>query len=532
MKRKLTGLLALILAFGTTFGMTACGGAGATPNTENDLEIFYWNSGQGRVWLDNLIEAFEAKNPTVNVVKNFRETNDTWEKELPTTTENTIDLYINSMASMLAYTEYLEPLDDTLEDATDENGVRLIDKFDASMMNQLRKDGTLYGSYWGGGVCGLVYNKTVLQDLYANEWDKEFVLPRTTDELADLASDILDIKDGKGNSKYTPFIFPGNADYWMYCYLPWAAQYGGMDEINAYWNPEVVQEGGEKHVSKDAFITDARLEALKTLETVAGAEGFTYKASNAKTHTAVQTLFLDGTGLMMPNGSWVENEMRGTDDLQTEFEFMKLPIISSLGTKLGITDRVLAEVVSYVDSADYANSKDSGTLYFNDNSTEYQAFRIKDLPKATIDRVAEARNIVYTEGSSNKVAIPKYSNAKEWSKKFIQFMNTEEGLKYYWEEVKGPMIAKVTSTINTTGWTDFSKVALNMAQGATFVYRSKGSQFFYYNPTLEFYPTLPQTKMLAAEMKDRVSAEDWWRDECLAKYNSDWAQWETKSGLV
>ena len=112
-------------------------------------------------------------------------------------------------------------------------------------------------------------------------------------------------------------------------------------------------------------------------------------------------------------------------------------------------------------------------------------------------------------------------------------MNTEKGLKYYWEEVKGPMLAKVSTPIDTTGWTEFSKVALDMAQGSTFVYRSKGSQFFYYNTNLEFYPTLPQTKMLAAEMKDRVSAEDWWRDECLAKYNGvDWELWESRSGLL
>jgi ABC-type glycerol-3-phosphate transport system substrate-binding protein len=210
MKRKLSGLLALMLAFGTTFGMTACGGAGATPDSENDLEIFYWNSGQGRVWLDNLIDDFEAANPTVNVVRNFRETNDTWEKELPNSSENTIDLYINSMVSLLAYTDYLEPLDDVME-ATDENGTKLINKFDASLMSQLRKDGTLYGTYWGGGVCGLVYNKTVFEA-------EDLKMPRTTDELAALAADIYDIKDGKGNRKYTQFIFPGNADYWTYCY--------------------------------------------------------------------------------------------------------------------------------------------------------------------------------------------------------------------------------------------------------------------------------------------------------------------------
>lgn len=517
MKRKLSGLLALILAFGTTFGLTACGGTGPVANTSEDLEIFYWNSGQGRLWLDKTIDAFVAKNPGVNVIKNFRETNDTWEKELQSENLNTIDLYINSMATVLAYKDYLEPLDDVME-YKDENGTKIIKKFDEGLMDLLRADGKLYATYWGGGVCGLVYNKTV--------FDKEgFTIPRTTKELVTLAQDICEIKNGN-TQKYTPFIFPGNADYWTYCYLPWAAQYGGMEEINKFWNPPAT---ADSPVDKSVFTSDARKEALLALGELAADSRYFYTASNGTDHTTVQSKFLAGTGLMMPNGNWLENEMK-SENSKTEFEFMKMPIISALGTKLGLTESQLVEVVSYVDSADYASSKDSATLTFSDNGG-YKKGTVQDIDKTIIDRVAEARNIVYTEGTSNKMAIPKSSNAKDWAKKFIQFMNTEEGLKYYWETLQGPMLAKISTQRDTSTWTPFAQKAMEMSQG-TFVYRSKGHPFFY-NNGLEFYPEEPQNKLFASTEKDRMFAIDFWNNVCLGAYNNEakWNSWIQLSGL-
>lgn len=530
MKRKLSALLALILAFGTTLGMTACGGKKPAPNTANDLEIFYWNSGQGREWLDKTIEAFKAENPGVNVVKNFSEINQSWQNELRNPATNTIDLYINSMPTLLANTKYLEPLDTVME-FEDENDIKIIDKFDDTLMDDLRgADGKLYGAYWGGGACGLLYNKSI--------FEKEgFTIPRTTDELALLAKQIVERKDDNGKSKgYIPFIFPGKTmqgpiDYWTYCYMPWAAQYGGIEEITAYWNPEV--KGNT--VSNEKFKSQARLEALKALEKITEVDGYYYKASNTMSHTAVQTEFLYGTGLMMPNGNWVENEMKKANNNGTKFEFMKLPIISSLGPTIGINDdRILREVVAYVDSEDYANSKDSGTLVFNADSNEYDAMRIENLPKATIDRVAQARSIVYTEGTSNKMAIPKGANAKGWAEKFIQFMNTERGLKFYWETLQAPMLAKISTPIDTSNWSEFAKNTLSLAKDASFVFRSKGNPFFY-NNGLEFYPENPQITMMPANFATRKTAQQFWDEKCLPCYDetqTTWKNWVKYSGLV
>ena len=511
MKKKLSALLSLVLACGMTFGMTACGGGGENPNTETDLEIFYWDSGNGSAWLDRTIDAFEKKYPEVNVVKNYRETNETWGNELPNPGINTIDLYINTAPTLLAYSEYLEPLNDVLKEK-DENGTKLIDKMDASLLKGVTApDGNIYATNWAGGVCGLVYNKTVFKK-------EGYKVPRTTDELADLAADMVD-------DEYTPFIFPGNADYWIYCYLPWAAQYGGIDEINDFWKS---QYNGE--ISKDAFLTDARKEALMALEDVAGPKGYTYKSSNAINHTTAQTQFLQGVGLMMPNGSWLENEMRNTSS-KVEMEFMKTPIISALADKLEINEKILREVVSYVDSEDYAKGK------LDESSKEYSASRVKaaldkeaDNPNWKIEAVAAARKIVYTEAPSNKCYIPNYANAKEWAKEFIKFMNTEEGLACCYETLQTPMLTKVSTPVDTSDWSGFMKSALALTQGTEFVYRAKGSPFFY-NNGLEFYPAEPQKTILAANSEDKLTAEQFWNTKCVKTYNDNWKIWFERSGL-
>ena len=505
MKRKLSTFLALLLAFGT-LGMTACGGDKAAPDTETDLEIFYWNSGNGSDWLDRTIEAFEKKYPEVNVVKNFNEISETWATEIVNKEVNTIDLYLCSMPTILAYTEYLEPLDDIMNEDVDGNGVKLIDKFDKAMMDSHRgADGKLYSAVYGGGVCGLVYNKTVFEE-------KGYDVPRTTNELSLLAADMVD-------DKYTPFIFPGNADYWNYCIMPWAAQYGGIEEINGYWNVTYTdpETGVKEELSKKALTTEGRKQSLVALEEVAAPQNYTYKASNAIDHTTAQTLFLEGTALMMPNGSWLENEMRNTKS-DIEYAFMRTPIISALGEKLGITDRVLGEVVSYVDSADYVAG------VFNDDSEEYDAARVKALDKEIVETVAAARKIVYTEAISNKAAVPNYANAKEWAKKFIQFMNSEEGMSYYYTTLQTPMLATAATELDTSSWSPFMQSAWTLSQNATYVYRAKGHPVFY-NNGLEFFNTYPQKFILAANTADRLTSEEYWEQKCLADYNNNWDAW-------
>ena len=78
MKKTISMAIALMLACSSIYGLASCGGVKPSPDTTADLEIFYWEAGNGSVWLDKTIEAFSAKYPEVNFVKRYSSSNDTW----------------------------------------------------------------------------------------------------------------------------------------------------------------------------------------------------------------------------------------------------------------------------------------------------------------------------------------------------------------------------------------------------------------------------------------------------------------------
>ena len=518
MKKLLALLMTVVMAFGM-FVMTACGGNKPASNTEADLEIFHWDAGNGSEWLRRTIAAFKEKFPEVNVIEKFSEINDSWQKELTDTKNNTVDLYISTMTNFLAYTDYIEPLDDIFNEKWGNESKTLLEKNDQFILDSYRgEDGKLYASTYGGGVCGIVYNKTVFDQ-------KGYKIPRTTQELAALAGNMVD-------DKYTPFIHCNNADYWLYAVMPWAAQYGGIDEVYNFWQAKYVdpETGAVSQPDIRALTTEGREKALEALYDVIAPDGYTYSASNQKSHTDAQTLFLSERALMMPNGSWLENEMRNTKT-NIEFAFMKLPVISSLADKLGIEDDYsLAEIVSYVDSADYA----AGTV--NNASSEYDAAIINEYSKDVIDAVAEARKITYSEAISNRAIIPNYANGKEWAKKFIQFMNSDEALAIYTDELHvRTTVTPTTGTVDTSKWSVFMKSADALMQNASYVYRAKSYKLFYFSSAInEFWPSIsvnyPAADFTASNPKDQLTAGQYWQ-KCKTYYNSYWDSALTQAGL-
>lgn len=513
MKKISAIALGVSIVLGASF-FGGCGGKQKAANTETDLEIFYWNSGNGDAWLNKTIEAFTAKYPEVNIIRNFSESNDTWEASLTSPTVNTIDLYISTMTNFLAYTDYIEPLDDVLNVDVDGNGVTLLEKNDKAILDTQRgEDGKLYASMWGGGVAGLVYNKTVFDA-------KKYTVPRTTDELALLAGDMKD--DG-----YIPFIHCGNADYWVYLLMPWWGQYSGIEEVYNFWQAKYVDEEGNSYQPDiRAMKTEGRRVALEAMEDCVSPKGYTYSASNSTNHTDAQTLFLNGRALMMPNGSWLENEMKSAKT-DVEYAFMKTPVVSALGTKLGIgSDRDLGEIVSYVDSADYAAGR------IEDGSSEYDAARVKAYSEETIAAVAKARKIVYTEACSGRCIIPNYSVAKDYAKKFVQFMNSDEALKIFTDELHlRTLVTPTVDTVDTSGWSTFMKSADALMNGAEYVYRAKGYKLFYNSSTItEMFPKYAQTYLTATNEKDKMSAQELWEYYCQY-YDQYWDSALEQSGL-
>lgn len=513
MKKSISMALALMLTFGAA-GMTGCGGTQPVANTATDLEIFYWEAGTGSVWLEKSIDAFEEKFPEVNIIPRISNSNDTWANELVNPEVNTTDLYISTMTNFLAYTEYLEPLDDVLNVKWENESKTLLEKNYKPMLDTQRgEDGKLYAAMYGGGVSGIVYNKTVFEQ-------KGYEVPRTTDELIALAGDMVD--DG-----YTPFIHCSNANYWDYGTMVWTGQYGGIEEVYDFWNARYTdpETGETEQPSLKAMKTEGRKKAIETLYSVISPKGYTYMASNQETHTNAQTYFLAGRALMMPNGSWLENEMKNAKT-DIEYAFMRTPIISALGDKLGInSDKVLAEVVSYVDSEDY----DKGII--NDDSEEYNAARVKTCSQEVIDRVAEARKVVYSESVSNRMLIPNYANAKDWAKKFIQFLNSDEALAIYTEELNvRTLVTPTVDTMDTSKWSKFMQSANNLMIDANYVYRAKGYKLFYNSSITEFFPYYAQSYFTAVNAEDKMNAQEYW-DYCMTYYDQNWESALQLAGL-
>ncbi len=513
--KKVTAVALTALLGATMAGSFSACGKSKVSDTAVDLEIFYWNSGTGEEWLNKSIEKFVEKYPECNVIKNYSADNTTWANDLTSPSTNTIDLFISSMTNFLAYTDYLEPMDDVLDVDLDGNGVKLIDKQDKSILDTQRgQDGKLYATMWGGGICGIVYNKTLFEQ-------NGYEVPRTTDELADLSDDIVD--DGM-----TPFMHCSNADYWMYAILPWWGQYGGVEEVMNFWNARYVDEEG--NVSeldvRSMYEYEGKWKALEALEKCISPLNHTWAASNDTRHTDVQTWFLDGKALMTPNGSWLENEMKSTP---TDYEFvmMKAPIISALGEKLGISsDKDLAEIVSYVDSEDYANG------VINDDSEEYSATRVKKYDDAIIARVAEARRVTYTESASGRMIIPNYATGKEYAKKFVQYLQTDEALAIYTETVHIPSLVKPTvDMVDTSNWSLFEKSCMEVSQNGDYVFRAKGHPLFYMTSNFsEPYPEMTQTYLTARNEEDKLTAEQL-RTKFTSWYIENWEDALVQAGL-
>jgi ABC-type glycerol-3-phosphate transport system substrate-binding protein len=137
------------------------------------------------------------------------------------------------------------------------DGVKVSSRIDANTLNTItNSDGNIYSLPWSNSVTGLVYNATIFQE-------KNFKIPRTTDELIDLCAQIQNAYPGEKDPK--PFIhYPS---YWDFGTLSWMAQYAGVDNFTKYWKGIYTDENGVEKVNDISLFKDnvAAQKALKVL---------------------------------------------------------------------------------------------------------------------------------------------------------------------------------------------------------------------------------------------------------------------------
>ncbi len=497
MKKRFFKVISAIISLVLVSNLCAClGVADKVSNTEKDVELVYWISGWGETYINEIVKRFNEKQSeyTVTLQASPKVDNGPLYNDPKS---NTVDLYMTTFEMKHAYTQYLEPLNDVLDYKPDgENGLTIRQKLgDFSTKNTL-SDGNLYFFPWlPNSETGIVYNVDLFKDKSGNPLE----LPYTTNDLIKLNDKIV----AAGN---IPYIF--SSDYWNYIIEAWTAQYEGYDKYNKLWKGIYIDSDGVEHSNDVRILSECegRKEAYKVLYQLISKEGYAYTNTDTLDFSVSQYYFMEGTNKVVfnPNGSWVENETGEVANVK----IMKMPVLSSLGTKLGITESELKQLVKYVD----------GELSASEMSfIESSSFGTTE----NIDRVREARSMMYI-GNNAEIVIPNYSIAKDGAKEFLKYYFSDEAMEIVQKHLKCSLTAKYSNepNIDTSSWSSFMKDNLQLSKTAKKITVSLNDELFYKGGINLMYKYNAPARFIYKEGIKTTTVDEFW--------NLEKTYWETK----
>lgn len=500
-RNKILSLLLITVLF--TSCLTGCGGKttnsneeGAKGNTATDIQISVWNAGLGVDWVEALIEGFEKKHPEYNVTYTGSASLTAVSATFGMPDVDTTDLY---MTFVETDTTYLEPLDDVLAATADGEQKAIGEKFNPGYLElAVAKDGHYYTLTSGGGVLNFVYNKELFEEAGISQ------LPRTTDELTVVCDTLY-------SAGITPLCHYANGGYYAFLDQVFMAQYDGIDYVKNNFYACTDENGTSP--SKEVFLKqDGRYYALKAYEKFVTPE-YTMVGSNSKSHTEIQTEFLQGKAAMMYNGSWMENEMKAYET-GGKFVQFKTPVLSAIINKLTTikSDGELRRVITAIDQVTDGEKKledfASGDNYVIGNLT----VSAKDW-----DAVYTARNIAATNFSGECAFIPSYSQAKEGAKEFLKYMYSDEGYQIRVDELHLPLPLSLSTgeKVDTSKFSEFEKFQFETVDAAKYfsseyiysrheIFTAGGAQYF---GGLAFI-----SKLCTNNSADRMTADELWKE--------------------
>lgn len=445
------------IAMGLALGMSGLAACNQQPTDQADvLDIYILHKGNGVQWCYDMADAFvketwvKEKYPNLTISPIVTNDIESYGSGQLNAGEgrNRFDLmFVHLDGQTYAAQGELEDLTQSVyyEKVPGED-IRYIDKHNDSYTFINRYIDTTnpdkeayYQTTWNHGMDSFVYNETLLTAL-------GYDVPNTTDEFIKICDEVLHRTTDQVNAsayKHSYTIRQAENGYWNYTFPVFWAQYEGIEGYTNFWNGI----GPEGNYSHEIFYQKGILESLKFLETALDYDtGYYYTGSRADNFMAGQTAFLLGEGIFHSNGDWFDNEMRsviqkiqagelsGLGEVSEEqaqaaknyvFKIMKTPIISALGTKLGIDDATLSAIVEYVDD-------ETGTVACpNIVSTNSKP---KD---EIIAAVKEARTIVHSLGPKHAGIIPEYAKCKGPAIDFLRFMATDKAQEIYMRATGG-----------------------------------------------------------------------------------------------
>lgn len=145
-------------------------------------------------------------------------------------------------------------------------------------------DGKIYLAPFNSSPMGLVYNKTLFEEM-------GYELPTTWDEFFALGDQAK--KDGYALMTYAG-IYPGYMESLLWPALASATGIDNVNDISSY------VEG--------TYSTPEAMEVLRNIAKI-GTDGYLLEGTVALNHTQSQTEMMMNKCLFIPNGNWMENEM-------------------------------------------------------------------------------------------------------------------------------------------------------------------------------------------------------------------------------
>lgn len=330
-------------------------------------------------------------------------------------------------------------LDDVYEaDAGLGDGTKMKDFIDPNISEFGLVNEHLYAVPWSVGTTGFVYNKGMFA-----EWGWE--VPTTVAELEALCEQIT--KDSAGS--IAPFAWSTSvSEYWSFVTLNWWAQYEGEANWKEFW----------KFETPDVFKQQGRLVALQEFEKLVCGKN----QDGTSTGTAINSItnakfmesqldFVQGRAAMIPNGSWLENEMRNNLPEGFEMAMMPTPVIEGAKT-----------------------DANGNTINVNVNS------------------------------SGDFIVIPRKAKNPEYAKKFLAFMNTKEGCEIFTKYSGGIRPFKYQPS-QIEGLSAFTKDVATQWENSINLYQTSTS-IKYFNNNVNLWPFYgsPYARMV----QDGDTAED------------------------
>lgn len=424
MKKKIALALSALLC--STAMFTACGGEDASKTLYIEID----NAGYGITWLDPLIDIFEAEHPGIKVKKTFmtkaphsilgKITSGTSNIDI-SIVETTILPYAQKKVSAggKIYDSPFEDLTQWYNETVPGENISIKDKMSSSWFkyNTIYENGQAkqYCLPWMQSLVSLVVNYSV--------FDKtKYEIPNTTDEMFALFDELKE-------DDITPVLDTLADSYFNLLIDQWVAQYNGSENMALYYQGYDIGASNptEQRYESSMVMIPGLEETLDVLKNIVAPKDSTKEANSETTYisdyktsgfTEAQNVFLEGVKdkvAFMPNGLWLQREMEANftaDELN--IEFIKVPVISALGDKVGIDDATLSAIIDYVD----------GKTTVQPTVTSTKGMSAEDV----IAVVRDAREM-NTANHDFGAMITSYSTKKDLAKDFLKLLATDEGIE-------------------------------------------------------------------------------------------------------